>query len=257
MLIDSHCHLNMLDLSLYANDMQNVIDAAKANDVQHLICVAVDLEHFPELCAIQKKFSEVSITMGVHPSEKEGQDPSVEQLVDLAQKHNVVAIGETGLDYYWNKGDLSWQQQRFRRHIQAAKALKLPLIVHTRDAREDTISILKEKDATEVGGVLHCFTESWEMAKQALDLNFYISFSGIVTFKNATKLKEVAKRVPLDRLLVETDSPYLAPVPCRGKPNQPAYVRHVAEYIAELRGESFDVIAASTTNNCKKLFNLS
>jgi len=256
MLIDSHCHLNMLDLSLFDGKMTQVLANAKEHDVDRFICVCVTLENFPEICDIARQFPEVSISVGVHPDEQKGVDPTVTELVKLAKENNAVAIGETGLDYYRVEGATAWQQQRFRRHIQAAKALGLPLIVHTRQAREDTIRILKEEDADGVGGVLHCFTENWEMAKAALDLNFYISFSGIVTFKNAIELKEIAKKVPLDRMLVETDSPYLAPVPFRGKPNQPAYVQYVAKYIAELRNENYEDIAQITTRNCEKLFDL-
>jgi len=256
MLIDSHCHLNMLDLKLHNNDLQTVLTKAQEQGVKHFICVSIDLEHFPELCEIKNNYPNVDISVGVHPNEADVPTPEVDTLIKLAKEHQVVAIGETGLDYHYIEGDKTWQQQRFRNHIHAAKELKLPIIIHTREARDDTINIMQEEGADRVGGVMHCFTETWDMAKKALDLNFYISFSGIVTFKNATQLKEVAKNVPLDRMLVETDCPYLAPVPFRGKANEPAYVRHVAEYIAELRNMPFEEIAAITTENAKTLFNL-
>lgn len=256
-LVDSHCHLNMLDLSLYPNGIDDVFVSAKQLGVEHMLCVGVDVEHFPEVLAYAERYPNVFASVGLHPTEQESDEPTIEQLVSLASHPKVVAIGETGLDYYRHEGDLTWQQQRFRRHIQAAKQLNKPLIIHTRQAREDTISILKEQGAADVGGVLHCFTENWEMAKAALDLNFYISFSGIVTFRNATELQDIAKRVPLDRMLVETDAPYLTPVPYRGKPNQPGYTRYVAEFIAELRQEPLEKIAEQTTANFFKLFRIS
>jgi len=200
------------------------------------------------------KMPKVFASVGVHPNEHDGLDPSVEKLVELADNEKVVAIGETGLDYFRSEGDLEWQRDRFRRHIEAAKQTGKPLIIHSREAKEDTIKLLQEENAQDIGGVMHCFAEDWEMAKQAMDLNFYISFSGIVTFKSATTLQDVAKRVPLDRMLVETDSPWLAPMPFRGKTNQPAYVKYVAEYIAELRDDSVDNIATATTENFFRLF---
>jgi len=264
MLIDSHCHLNMLDLDLFSGEMAEVLKAANREGVERFICVSVTLKDFPALCDIAQRFPAVSISLGLHPNEQADVEPNKEDLIKLAKENPtvataLVAIGETGLDRFYNPSDEQYQGQkeRFCTHIQAAKALDLPLIVHTRDAREDTIAILKEQGADSVGGVSHCFTENWEMAKAALELNFYISFSGIVTFKNATDLKEIAKKIPLDRMLVETDCPYLAPVPFRGKPNQPAYVRFVAQTIADLRGDSFERIAEATTENCMRLFKLS
>jgi TatD DNase family protein len=196
------------------------------------------------------------LTVGVHPNVTEGQDPTSDELINLAQDSKIVAIGETGLDYFRSEGDLTWQHHRFKNHIEAAKRLNMPLIIHTREAKEDTIKILDEENAAETGGVIHCFTEDWAFAKQALDLNFYISFSGIVTFKNAQDIKEVAKKVPADRFLIETDSPYLAPVPFRGKPNYPIYVKHVAEHVAELRNTSIDQIAEQSRENYYRLFSI-
>ena len=219
-----------------------------------MLCVSINLEDYPAMVERVAGQGDISISVGVHPNEDEGHDPSIDELVRLAQHPANVAIGETGLDYFRSNGDLTWQRDRFRRHIAAAKLAVKPLIIHTREAREDTIAILQEEDARDAGGVMHCFAEDWETARRAMDLNFYISFSGIVTFKNATELKEVARQVPLDRMLIETDSPYLAPVPKRGKPNQPAYVRFVAEHIAELRGESVQTIAQATTDNFYRLF---
>lgn len=254
MLVDSHCHLNMLDLSIYPNGIADVMTTARQLGVEHMLCVGVDLQHFPQVLSYAEQYPHVYASVGLHPTEQEEIEPTIEQLIELAKHPKVVAIGETGLDYYRVEGDMTWQQDRFRRHIQVAKQLAKPLIIHTRQARQDTIAILKEEQAEEIGGVLHCFTEDWEMAKAALELNFYISFSGIVTFKNAVELQDVAKRVPLERMLVETDAPYLTPVPYRGKPNQPGYTRYVAEFIAELRQEPFEKIATQTTANFFELF---
>lgn len=255
-LIDSHCHLNMLDLALYPNGIEEIFNNARQLGVEQMLCVGVDLQHFPEVLHYAETYPQVYASVGLHPTSQEKQEPSVEQLVELAQHPKVIAIGETGLDYYRVEQGTAWQQARFRRHIQAAKHLAKPLIIHTRQARQDTLAILRAEQAADVGGVLHCFTEDWAMAKAALDLNFYISFSGIVTFKNATELQAIAKRMPLDRMLVETDAPYLTPVPYRGKPNQPAYTRLVAEFIAELRQEPLEKIAEQTTANFFKLFKL-
>lgn len=257
MIVDSHCHIDQLDLSLFDGNMDNIIQAAKEHDVIYLLCVCIDMNNFPAVKAIAERYPNVSASVGVHPNETDTYDPTTEELVNMANDDNIVAIGETGLDYYRTEEDSGWQQERFRRHIAAAKQVNKPLIVHTRQARADTIQILKEEAAEQAGGVLHCFTEDWSMAKQALDLGFYISFSGIVTFKNAVELKSVAKQVPLDRMLIETDAPYLAPVPFRGKPNQPAYVKYVAEYIAELRNETYQRIAEVTTKNFTDLFKIS
>ena len=227
---------------------------AKENQVDYMLCVSVNLEHYPEVLALAEQHPNIFASVGVHPNEQGGADPSAEQLIKLAQHERVVAIGETGLDYFRNTGDMTWQHNRFRNHIEAAKAVDKPLIIHTRDAAEDTMRILEEEGAEQCGGVMHCFVENWEIAKRALDLGFYISLSGIVTFKNAKDLQDVAKQLPLDRILVETDSPYLAPVPFRGKSNEPAYVLHVAKFLAELRGEDYEQIAEQTTQNFFDLF---
>lgn len=256
MLIDSHCHLNMLDLSLHDQSMDAVIEKANQLDVKKFLCIAVDLTHDEELKQLANQYSSVYISAGLHPSELEGEPLDLTLLRQQASHPKVVAIGETGLDYHYCQGDLNWQRERFRQHIQLARELKLPVIIHTREAQADTIKIIQEENIAEVGFVMHCFTETWEMAKQALDLGGYISFSGIVTFKSAIALQDVAKRVPLNRILVETDCPYLTPVPYRGKPNQPAYVRYVAEFIADLRQTSLAEIAKVTTQNCFDLFKI-
>jgi TatD DNase family protein len=255
MLVDSHCHLDLLDLPSFPGGLDGVLAAARAQGVTRLLCVSINLEDYPRMRALVARCAEVSVSVGVHPNERGGHDPSVAELVDLAAHPGVVAIGETGLDYFRSAGDLEWQRERFRTHIRAARQAGKPLIVHSRDAAEDTLAILREEGAGEAGGVMHCFTGDREMARRAMDLNFHISFSGIVTFKSAHELKEVARRIPLERMLVETDCPYLAPAPHRGKPNQPAYVRYVAEHIAELRGVSFEQLAAATTRNFMALFN--
>jgi TatD DNase family protein len=251
MFIDSHCHINFPDLA--ANIDQHLAKMAE-NKVTHALCVAVNLPELPSVLALADAHANIFASVGVHPDYEDTPEPTVEQLVELALHKKVVAIGETGLDYYRLQGDLEWQRERFRVHIRAAKIAGLPLIIHTRSSAEDTIRILKEEGAAEVGGVLHCFTESWEVAQAAMELGFYISFSGIVSFKKAVELHEVARLVPLDRMLIETDSPYLAPVPFRGKQNQPAWVRHVAESIADLRGISVNQIADASTANFFKLF---
>lgn len=301
MLVDSHCHLDMLDLEKYllkavldpavkprddgvksiipengeakntvipenaesvypgSRNYYNAIDAvvenARKNDVTHMLCVSVTLNDFPNLLDIAKRYDNVDASVGLHPNEETDEEPTVEKLVGLAGDDKIVAIGETGLDYFRTEPEgQNNQKERFRTHIRAAHEAKKPLIIHTRQAPKDTITIMNEERAKDVCGVMHCFTESWDMAKKALDLGFYISFSGIVTFKNATDLQEVAKKVPLENMLVETDAPFLAPVPFRGKPNEPAYVRHVAEYIATLKGLSFDVVARQTSENYFRLF---
>jgi len=234
--------------------LDQVLQRAKENHVDFMLCVSVNLEHYPEVLALAEQYPHIFASVGVHPNEQSGADPTAEQLIKLAQHERVVAIGETGLDYFRSTGDMTWQYNRFRNHIQAAKSVNKPLIIHTRDAAEDTMRILEEEGADQCGGVMHCFVENWDIAKRALDLGFYISLSGIVTFKNAVDLQQVAKQLPLDRVLVETDSPYLAPVPFRGKSNEPAYVKHVAEFLAELRGEDYEQIAEQTTNNFFNLF---
>lgn len=258
-LVDSHCHLDRVDLTPYEGRLDGVIEAAKEAGVAHILCVCIDLENFPAVLAIAEAYDHIDASVGVHPNEKpelglQG-EALLERLVALADHPKIIAIGETGLDYYRTKeAGIEAQQDQFRMHIRAAKQTDKPLIIHTRQAREDTIRILKEEGADSVGGVLHCFTEDWETAKQGMALGFYVSFSGIVTFKNAKELQEVAKRVPLDRMLIETDAPYLSPVPHRGKSNEPAYVRHVAEFLAELRGVSLDEIASQTSKNFFRCF---
>lgn len=251
MLVDSHCHLNFPEL---VQNMDQVLDTMRSNEVGHALCVSVTLDKFPEVLAIAEQHPNIYASVGVHPDYEDIQEPTVEELVRLANHPRVVAIGETGLDYFRLTGDLEWQRHRFRIHIRAAKATGKPLIIHTRNAAEDTLRLMQEEGAAEVGGVMHCFTESWEVAQAAIEMGFYISFSGIVTFKNAQSLKDVAQKVPLDKILVETDSPYLAPIPFRGKTNQPAYVRHVAEEVARLRDVPLQQFMETTTANFFKLF---
>lgn len=234
--------------------MDQVLESMRSNQVGHALCVSVTLDKFPEVLAIAEQYPNIYASVGVHPDYEDITEPTVSGLVELANHPRVVAIGETGLDYFRLTGDLSWQRERFRTHIRAAKQTGKPLIIHTRNAAEDTIKIMQEEGAAEVGGVMHCFTESWEVAQAAIAMGFYISFSGIVTFKNAQALKDVAQKVPLSSMLVETDSPYLAPIPFRGKTNQPAYVRHVAEEIARLREQPLQQIMDATTANFFKLF---
>lgn len=254
MLVDSHCHLDRLDFTRFGGSLAGVLDTAAAQGVTRLLSVATNLEGWPVLARLTEPYSFIALSVGVHPSEETGRAPTVAELTALGRASRVVAIGETGLDYYYGRDQKNRQQDWFRVHIAAARALGKPLIVHTREAREDTLRILAEEGAAEVGGVLHCFTEDWDMAVRALELNFYISFSGIVTFKNARPIQDAAQRLPADRLLVETDSPYLAPIPHRGKPNHPAWVRHVAECVAQLRGESLEQVAETTTANYLRLF---
>jgi len=254
MLVDSHCHLDRVDLAPYGGDFSRLMADTTAAGVAKLLCVSIDLEHYPAMRALVDPFPQVSVSVGVHPNEDEGRDPTPDELVALAEDPRNVAIGETGLDYYRSEGDLNWQQERFRNHVAAARACGKPLIIHTRAARADTIRILRESEARDAGGVMHCFTEDWETAKAALDLGFYISFSGILTFKSAADLREVAQRVPADRLLIETDSPYLAPIPHRGKSNQPRWVAHVAECLAGLRGLEVEDVVALTGDNFAALF---
>lgn len=251
MLIDSHCHLDFPDL---ANNIDEILENMKNNEVTHALCVSVNLEDFPRLLLLAEGYPNLYASVGVHPDYEDLTEPKSEELVSLAKNSKVIAIGETGLDYSRIKGDLEWQRNRFREHIRAARECNKPLIIHTREAAADTLSIMAEEGADQIGGVMHCFTESWEVAQKAMEMNFYISFSGIVTFKNAANLKETAKKIPLERMLIETDSPYLAPVPFRGKTNQPAYVRHVAEEIASLRNISLNEVAESTTKNFFSLF---
>jgi TatD DNase family protein len=253
MYVDSHCHLDFPEL---AAELPALLEAMRGNAVTHALCISVELAAWPAVVAIAHAHDNLYATVGVHPDYQDNEDPSVEDLVARAATPKVVAIGETGLDYYRLEGDLAWQRERFRRHKGAARATGKPLVIHTRAAAADTLAIMREENAGEVGGVMHCFTETWEVASGALDLGFHISFSGIVTFKNALELKEVARRVPLDRMLIETDSPYLAPVPHRGKRNQPAFVRYVGEEIARLRDTTPQAIGDATSDNFFRLFDI-
>jgi TatD DNase family protein len=256
MLVDSHCHLNLIDYAALGTDMNTVVRTAFDSGIEHILCVGTNQLENQAVIQIATQYENISASIGFHPNEVMEQEPSFDDLISLAAHPKVIAIGETGLDYYRsgeNAGQ-AWQQQRFETHIAVAKKIQKPLIVHTRNAKTDTLAILKANDASTCRGVLHCFTEDWETAKAALDLDFYISLSGIVTFKNATELQAVAKKVPLERLLIETDSPYLAPVPYRGKINQPAYVKQVAEFLANLREITFEQIAKQTTQNFYRLF---
>jgi len=252
--VDSHCHINFHEL---AENITDVLAKMQQNDVLNALCVSVNLADFPEVLALASQYPHIYASVGVHPDYEQVEEPTVARLVALAQHAKVVAIGETGLDYLRLTGDLEWQRERFRTHIRAARECAKPLIIHTRNAAEATLRIMAEEGAADAGGVLHCFTESWEVAQQALDMGFYISFSGIITFKSALQIKEVAQRVPLDRMLIETDSPYLAPVPFRGKLNQPGYVKHVAEEIALLRDISVAEVGLRTSENFARLFKLS
>lgn len=251
LLIDSHCHVNFEELR---KDYPEIVQRMQANQVHRALCVSVNIPDWAPMMEMVEQEPTLYGSIGVHPDYEHEVEPSVQDLVTRAQHPKVVAIGETGLDYFRLKGDLQWQRERFRTHIQAARETNLPLIIHTREAREDTIKIMRQERAQEVGGVMHCFTESLEMAKASIDMGFYISFSGIVTFKNAKELQETARQLPLDRILIETDAPYLAPVPHRGKRNDPSMVRHVAEKIAELHDVPLDVVAQQTTENFYRLF---
>ncbi len=253
MFIDSHCHLDFPQL---AEREDAILEHMRDNRVVQALCVNVRLEDFPRVLSLAERHRFLHASVGVHPDNADVEEPDVAKLVSLARHPKVVAIGETGLDYYWHKDAPEWQRERFRVHIRAARECRLPLIVHTRSAADDTLRIMREEGAEQCGGVMHCFTETLDVAKGALGLGFYISFSGIVTFRNARELKEVAKYVPLDRLLIETDSPYLAPVPHRGKTNEPAWVVHVADEIAKLRGLTTEAVAAATTDNYFRLFPL-
>jgi TatD DNase family protein len=252
-IIDSHCHIDRVDLEQFGGSMESMLAHAKDLSVEEFLCVCIDLEHFDDVFSLAKAHQQIYASVGVHPVEQEGKDPSVEELLALADHEKIIAIGETGLDYFHVKKDTAdWQRERFRRHIAASNQSGKPMIIHTREAKADTIEIMQQEQAQ--AGVMHCFSEDWETAKAALDLGFYISFSGIITFKSAADLREVAKKVPADRLLVETDSPYLTPVPYRGRANSPAYTYYVAEKLAEIRGVSVDNIAQQTTQNFNDLF---
>jgi TatD DNase family protein len=249
--VDSHCHLDFPEL---AGRLPAVLDAMAKAQVTHALCISVNLPDWPAVHALATSHPNLYATVGVHPDYPDTPEPAVDELAALATREKIVAIGETGLDYYRESGDLEWQRQRFRTHIRAARAAQKPLVIHTRAAAVDTLAIMREEHAGEPGGVMHCFTETWDVARAALDLGFHISFSGIVTFKNAQALKDVARRVPLDRMLIETDSPYLAPVPYRGKTNEPAYVPHVAAEIARLKEVPLETIARETSANFFRLF---
>lgn len=251
MFIDSHCHLNFPELAV---NLEEILLNMRANQVSKALCVSVDLDKYPEILLLAEKYANIFASVGVHPDYELEIEPTQDLLVRLARHDKVVAIGETGLDYYRLQGDLEWQRTRFRTHIRAAIESRKPLIIHTRSASEDTLRLMREEGANKVGGVMHCFTESLEVALAAIEMDFYISFSGIVTFKKATEIKEVATKIPLNRMLIETDSPYLAPVPFRGKLNQPAYVKHVAVEIAKLRGISVEEVGTATSDNFNRLF---
>lgn len=255
MLVDSHCHLNFPEL---AADLEGVLDRMQSAGVTHALCISVALEDFPAVLKLAEGHSNIYATVGVHPDQPlSDHEPTVERLVALADHPRVVGIGETGLDYYRLTGDLEWQRARFRTHIQAARRCRKPLVIHTRQAAPDTLRVMREEGASEVGGVMHCFTESLEVAREAMELGFYISISGIVTFKNARQVQAVASAVPLERMLVETDAPYLAPVPHRGKTNEPAYVRHVAEHVANLKNTTSESVENITSSNFFRLFHIS
>ena len=257
MFVDSHCHIDFPELR---DKLPEVLDAMRDNAVTHALCISVTLDDWPGVMRIAEAHPHVFATVGVHPDYEETDEPTTERLVKLSRHDKVVGIGETGLDYYrmdqFSDKSMEWQRERFRRHIRAARATAKPLVIHTRSASADTVRVMTEEGARDAGGVMHCFTESWETARACLDLGFHISFSGIVTFRNAKELHDVARRVPLERMLIETDSPYLAPVPFRGKTNQPAYVKHVAEGIAALRGIPVDEVAAKTSENFFRLFRI-
>ncbi len=257
MFVDSHCHINFEGL---VDRLPDVLDNMSSHAVTHALCVSVDLETLPSVLEIAAKHDNVYASVGVHPDYEDAKEPSVAELVELAQHPKVCAIGETGLDYYRLKGrsiaDMEWQRERFRTHIRAAHQTGRPLIIHTRSSSEDTLRIMKEERAEVPGGVMHCFTETWDVAEQGLAQNFHISLSGIVTFKKALDVQEVARRVPIEQLLIETDSPYLAPVPYRGKPNEPAYVSYVGRFIAQLRDQTDEELARATTDNFFRLFKI-
>ncbi|MGE8297491.1 MAG: TatD family hydrolase [Pseudomonas sp.] len=256
MLIDSHCHLDRLDLAAHGGSLDAALDAARAAGVGHFLCIGVSADNAATVKNLAERYADVDCSVGVHPLDLEpGAEPALDWLLGELVHPKVVAIGETGLDYHYEPESAALQQASFRLHLEAARITGKPVIVHTREARADTLALLREA-ALPQAGVLHCFTEDWEMARAALDIGFYISLSGIVTFRNAEALREVARQVPADRLLVETDSPYLAPVPHRGKPNLPQYVREVAEYLAVLRGVSYETLAEQTSDNFKRLFPL-
>jgi TatD DNase family protein len=253
-LVDSHCHLDRIDLEPFDNSLDKALNAANELKVGHFLCVAINCDNQQDVLKVAESRDDISASVGIHPLYTKGQNVDKAYLCEQAKHPKVVAIGETGLDYYYDSESAEQQRGLFRTHVQAAVETNLPLIIHTRDARKDTLDILREEGADKVGGVLHCFTESLEMAQEAMTMGFYVSFSGIVTFKNAEELREVAKKIPANRILVETDSPYLTPVPYRGKPNSPRHVVDVAKCLAEVRGESYELICQQTTDNFYRLF---
>lgn len=256
MFFDSHCHLDRIDLDEFDDDFEQLLEAAAQADVTRMMCIGVDLDSFDSMHARIRDYPQIFCSAGVHPDYRDVDEPDIDTLCALAQRDKVVAIGETGLDYFHQTGDLDWQRQRFVTHIEAARQCDLPLIVHTRNAREDTLELLRRHGAHAVGGVLHCFTEDWEMARSAIDLGFYISISGIVTFQQAQNVRDMAQQIPLQHLLIETDAPWLSPAPFRGKTNHPGRVRLVAEKLAEIRGESLETLASATYDNANRLFRL-
>lgn len=252
-IIDSHCHIDRVDLSQFGGSIETMIAQSKALGVEQFLCVSINLEDYAKVLKLTEDHQEIYASVGVHPTEQEGHDPSVAELVELANHQRVIAIGETGLDYFHLKQEeVDWQRERFIVHIEAGKQVDKPIIIHTRDARDDTLAMMAEHKAD--NGVMHCFVEDYATAKKCIDMGFYISLSGITTFKNAHTLHEVAKKIPLDVMLVETDSPYLTPVPYRGKANMPGYTRYVVDYIAQLRGITTEDVAEQTTQNFNKLF---
>ena len=252
-IIDSHCHIDRVDLDAFGGSIESMLDHARNLSVDKFLCVCIDLEHFDDVHTLSKSYPNIYCSVGVHPTETNCKDPSIEELLEYAKSNRVIAIGETGLDYFHvRKDEADWQRDRFRRHIAASNQSGKPMIIHMRDSKEDTIEILSREKAEK--GVMHCFAEDLETAEAAIDLGFYISFSGILTFKSAQDLREVAKQIPDDRILIETDSPYLTPVPYRGKPNSPAYTYYVAEKLAEIRNTTIGEIAKLTTQNFNQLF---
>ena len=255
LLIDAHCHLDQLDLTQYDGKLEQALEAARNFDVVHFLCPGVSLQEFPNVLKIAETYADVNCAVALHPSEESDHEPTLEEIIQLANHKEVIAIGETGLDYHYEFTSQEVQRERFRTHVKAAVITGKPLIVHMREASDDCFQILEEEGIEKVGGMMHCFTSTLDDAKRAMALNFYISFSGIVTFNKATELQAVAKEIPSDRILIETDSPYLAPIPKRGKPNEPAFLHYVAEFLANLRGVSYEEFAQQTTDNFSKLFN--
>ncbi len=256
MLVDSHCHLDRLKLEPYNGDLSAAVAAAHQRGIQQMLCIGISLDNIQTVIDIARDHPTVVASVGVHPCDVQQGTASAEQLAQWARQPKVVALGETGLDYHYETESKALQQESFALHLRVGAELGLPVVVHTREAREDTLALIEAHGSREHAGVLHCFTEDWDMARRALEFNYYVSLSGIVTFKNAEQLRDVARRLPADRLLVETDSPYLAPVPYRGKPNEPRYVREVAEFVAQVRGVSFEELARQTTENFYRLFPL-